>query len=72
VTEGHTELAAVDDVLLDKDGDVVGFALNKIQIKGPLAERKTIARTAISTVGSKTAAMTTDLAQAESAPIPAN
>lgn len=70
VSEGGTHIGAVEDVMFDHDGDVLGFALGKIQIKGTLADRKAIARSAISTVGGKTAAMTANMAQAESTPVP--
>ena len=72
VTEGGTKIAAVDDVLFDAAGEIVGFTLTKIVVQGPLADRKTIARAAISTVGSNTSAMTTDLAKAEATAIPAD
>lgn len=71
VTEGGTKIGAVDDLLFDADGDIVGFALGRIVVQGPLAERKTIARSAISTIGSATSAMTTDMANAEATPVPA-
>lgn len=71
VTEGGTKIGAVDDVIFDAAGTVVGFALNKIVVQGPLAERKVIAREAISTVGSLTSAMTADMAKAESLPVAA-
>ncbi len=71
VTEGGTKIAAVEDFIFDDDGDLVGFALNKIVVQGPLAERKAIARSAISTIGSNTSAMTTDLANAEATQVPA-
>jgi sporulation protein YlmC with PRC-barrel domain len=70
VTEGGTKIGAVDDVLIDTIGTVVGFALTRMVVQGPLAERKTIARSVISTIGSKTSAMTTDLGKAELTPIP--
>lgn len=70
VTEGGTKIGAVDDVLFDADGDIVGFALGRIVVQGPLAERKTIARSAISTIGGKESAMTTDMAQAETTIVP--
>lgn len=70
VTEGGTKVATVDDVLFDAAGDIVGFALTKIVAQGPLAERKTIARATISTIGSSTSAMTTDLAKAEATAVP--
>jgi uncharacterized protein YrrD len=69
-TEGGTKIGAVDDVLIDDDGDVVGFTLTKLVVQGPLAERKTIARSVISTIGGTTSAMTTDLGKAEITPIP--
>ena len=70
VSEGGTQIGAVEDVLFDESGAVVGFALGKIQVKGTLADRKTIARIAISTIGGKTAAMTANMAQAEAVPVP--
>lgn len=70
VSEGGTHIGAVEDVLFDNDGDVLGFALNKIQVKGTLAERKAIARSALSTVGGKTAAMTANMSQAEMTAVP--
>jgi uncharacterized protein YrrD len=70
MTEGGTKIASVEDVLFDADGDIVGFALGRIEVKGPLADRKTIARAAISTIGGKESAMTTDMAQAEATAVP--
>lgn len=72
VTEGGTKIGAVDDVLFDEDGDIVGFALGRIEVKGPLADRKMIARSAISTIGGKESAMTANMAQAEATPVPAH
>jgi sporulation protein YlmC with PRC-barrel domain len=69
-TEGGTKIGAVDDVLIDGDGNILGFTMTKIVVQGPLAERKTIARSVISTVGGTTSAMTTDLGKAETTPIP--
>jgi len=70
VTEGGTKIGAVEDFIFDEAGDVVGFTLNKIVVQGPLAERKTIARSVISTVGSQSSAMTTDLGKAEATQVP--
>jgi uncharacterized protein YrrD len=72
VSEGGTKIAAVDDVLFDAGGDIVGFALSKLEVKGPLADRKMIARSAISTIGSSTSAMTANMAQAESTQVPSH
>jgi uncharacterized protein YrrD len=64
-TEGGTKVATVDDAILDADGGVVGFTLGRLFVQGPLAERKTIARSAILNPGTKDTPMTTDLAKAE-------
>ncbi|MBP7693155.1 MAG: hypothetical protein KA764_14620 [Anaerolineales bacterium] len=69
-TEGGTKLATVDDVLLDADGVVIGFTLGKLFVQGPLAERKTIARAAITSFGGKDAPMLTSLAKAEAQDTP--
>lgn len=66
-TEGGTKIGVVDDVLIDRDGDVRAFLLGKVFVVGPIAERKAIARSAISTVGGKTAAMTAAMSKAEEA-----
>jgi len=68
-TEGGTGIGTVGDVLLDAEARVLGFALQKVHVPGPLAERKAIARSAIVKVGSKDTPMLTVLAQAEAAPI---
>lgn len=72
MSEGGTPIGSVDDVLIDPTGKVLGFVLGKIQVKGTLAERKTIARSAISTIGGKQSAMTANVAQAEATEIPVN
>lgn len=64
-TDGGTKLAVVDDVILDAAGNVIGLALGKLFVQGPLAERKTLARSAILNLGGKDAPMTTTLAKAE-------
>jgi sporulation protein YlmC with PRC-barrel domain len=69
-SEGGTLLGTVNDVLLDEEANVTGFSLNKIYVQGPLAERKAIARSAITNFGSKESPMTTLLAKAESISLP--
>ena len=65
-TEGGTKLATVEDVLLDNETRVLGFALGKVYAEGPLAERMAIAREAIIDLGSEDKPMTASLTQAES------
>jgi uncharacterized protein YrrD len=65
-SEGGTQIGVVEDILLDAETNVVGFTLSRVFAYGPLSERKTIARAAITSLGSKDSPMTTILAQAES------
>jgi len=66
VSEGGTEIATVDSVIIDDGFNVIGFTLDKMPESGPLASRKAIAREAISSIGSKDSPMVTTLADAES------
>ncbi len=66
-TEGGTKIGVIGDVLLDDEARVLGFALQKVHIQGPLAERRAIARSAITDTGSKGKPMLTVLEQAEAA-----
>ncbi len=68
-TEGGTKIGTVGDILLDAEARVVGFALDRVHVQGPLADWKAIARSAIVDVGSKIKPMLTVLEQAESTPI---
>jgi uncharacterized protein YrrD len=65
-SEGGTEIATVDDIILDSQCNVKGFTLSKIQASGPLAQRKAIALGAFTSLGSKKNPMVTTLARAES------
>jgi uncharacterized protein YrrD len=65
VTDGGTPLGTIGDVLVNETGAVLGFALSKVAVQGPLAERKTIARAAISALGDERNPMTAVLARAE-------
>lgn len=65
-SEGGTKVGVVEDVVLDEQCGVLGFTLGKVFMQGPLAERKTIAREALTSLGSKVKPMTTVLEKAES------
>lgn len=69
-TEGGTKIGVIEDVVLDAEARVLGFLLGKVHVQGPLAERKTIAREAVTKLGSKDASMQVVLAQAESLTVP--
>jgi uncharacterized protein YrrD len=69
-TEGRTKIGVIDHVILDDEARVLGFGLGKVYSQGPLAERKTIARDAILSLGNTKESMTINLAQAESLALP--
>ncbi|MDX9954154.1 MAG: PRC-barrel domain-containing protein [Anaerolineae bacterium] len=69
-TEGGTKLGVIEDVILDGEARVLGFALGKVYAQGPLAEKKAIVREAITDFGSKDKPMIAVLAQAEALDIP--
>jgi sporulation protein YlmC with PRC-barrel domain len=65
-SEGGTEIAKVEDVILDNECNVKGFTLANYPASGPLAQRKAIALGALTSLGSKKNPMATTLARAES------
>jgi uncharacterized protein YrrD len=69
-SEGGTKVGEIEDVILDDQGRVLGFALGRVYMQGPLSERKSIAREAITNLGSRKNPMTTVLEKAESLAIP--
>jgi len=64
-TEGGSRIASVEDILLDRHANVLGFTLGKVYAPGPLSERKTIARATFTGFGDKKNPMTVKLAEAE-------
>ena len=70
-SEGGTKVGVIEDVILDDQCRVPGFALGKVYMQGPLSERKAIAREAITNLGTSKKPMTTVLEKAESLELPA-
>jgi uncharacterized protein YrrD len=66
VSEGGTDIAKVEDVILDNQCTVRGFTLANYPASGPLAQRKAIALGAFTSFGSKKSPMVTTLSKAES------
>lgn len=64
-TEGGTKIGVVEDALVDDQGNVQAFTLGKVYVLGPLADRKVIGRAAVKQLGTKSAPMIADMAQAE-------
>jgi uncharacterized protein YrrD len=69
-TEGEHRVGTVGDVILDEDANVIGFSLDQVFVQGPLAERRWIARPAITSLGDSSSPMTTVMEQAETLELP--
>jgi uncharacterized protein YrrD len=66
-TVGNTKIGTVGDVIFDDAGNVTGFALGKVLLKGAIADSGQIARPAVSALGDKRSPMLVDLESAEKA-----
>ncbi len=66
-TPGGTRLGVLGDVLVDATGRVTGFALGRVFVEGPVAEKRIIDRSAVLDTGSVDGRMTVDLSRLESA-----
>lgn len=64
-TPGGTRLGSIGDVLLDENGRVAGFALSKVYVEGPLAERGVVLRETVVETGQVDGDMTIDLLKLE-------
>ena len=64
-TAGGTKVGTVGDVLFDEEAQVVGFALARVFVEGPVAENRIILKEAVLDAGGKTGVVTIDLSKAE-------
>ena len=64
-TDGGTKIGTVGDILVDEQNNIIGFSLSKIQVQGPIAEAKTIARAAVTSLGGDDSPLLVVLEQAE-------
>jgi uncharacterized protein YrrD len=64
-TAGGTKVGTVGDVLLDEEAQVVGFALARVFVEGPVAESRIVRKEAVLETGGKSGAITIDLTIAE-------
>ncbi len=64
-TAGGTKVGTVGDVMLDEEAQVTGFALAKVFVEGPVAEKRMIVREAVIETGGKSGIITVDLTKAE-------
>ena len=64
-TPNGTKVATIGDVIIGEEGDISGFALAKVFVEGPIAEKGVIARAALEDTGHQDQVMTIDLTKAE-------
>lgn len=69
-TDGGTKIGTIGDILVDAQNNVVGFSLNKVQVQGPIAETKAIARAAVTSLGNNDSPMIVVMEQAEKLTVP--
>jgi len=64
-------VGVIGDVIVDPTGHITGFALSKVYVEGPLAEKRVISRTVVLDIGQEDGRMTVDLAKLEASLIDA-
>ncbi len=62
---GGTKIGKAGDVIINKEGKVLGFSLSLVFISGPIAENHSVAIHTVQDVGNEDGVMTIDLEQAE-------
>ena len=66
-TPGGTRLGQLGDVVVDAAGRITGFAMWKVFVEGPLAEKRIIDRSTVLDTGAVDGRMTVDLSRLEAA-----
>lgn len=64
-TPGGTKVGKVGDVVINRDGDVLGFSLNQVYVAGPITENRSVAVHTLRDAGNEDGRMTIDLERAE-------
>jgi len=64
-TPGGTKVGAIGDIVLGEEGHIIGFALSKVFVEGPIAQQGTLPREALIDTGNDDGVMTIDLAKVE-------
>lgn len=68
-TPNGTKVANIGDIIIGEEGNLVGFALSKVHVEGPIAEQGAIARSTLIDTGNEDGIMTVDMSQAETTPL---
>jgi uncharacterized protein YrrD len=69
-TDNGTKIGIIGDVLLDREAQVVGFTLSRVLVQGPLQEKKSLVRSAVTSLGDKKSPVVASLARAETLQLP--
>lgn len=64
-TSGGTKVGKIGDVIINGEGQVLGFSLSYVYVAGPIADNRSIAIHAVQDVGQEDGVMTIDLQLAE-------
>ncbi|MBK8988304.1 MAG: hypothetical protein IPM39_19925 [Chloroflexi bacterium] len=64
-TPGGTKLGTIGDILVGEEGEITGFALARVFVEGPIADKGTMPRDAIIDTGQIDGLMTIDLIKVE-------
>ncbi|MDQ4074866.1 MAG: PRC-barrel domain-containing protein [Chloroflexota bacterium] len=64
-TTGGTHIGRITDVIISDEGDILGYALGDIAVKGPIAQKRAVALDTITDLGHEDGIMTIDLEKAE-------
>lgn len=64
-TPGGTKVGAIGDIVLGEEGHIIGFALSKVFVEGPIAQQGTLPREALIDTGNDDGVMTIDLPKVE-------
>lgn len=68
-TPNGTKVASIGDVIIGEEGNLLGFALSKVFVEGPIAENGAIARSTLIDTGHADEVMTVELSKAEMTPL---
>lgn len=66
-TPGGTKIGQIGDIVVDEKATIVGFALSRSHVSGPIAANRAISRKAVVDIGNEDGVMTADLREAEKA-----
>ena len=64
-TSGGTKVGKIGDVIINGEGQVLGFSLSYVYVAGPIADNRSVAIHTVQDVGHEDGAMTIDLQRAE-------